>query len=934
MPDPADILLERLRRALTPEFEVERELGAGGMGVVFLGRDTALDMPVAIKVLRPELATAVAAERFLREGQLLARLDHPNIVDVHHAGQRGGLFYFVMDYIKGERLSDRVKGGPLAAAAVRRLGRELLDALAAIHTAGTVHRDIKPANVLFKGDRAILIDFGIATSGASHSGDLTTPGAIIGTLAYMAPEAAMGEAASVRSDLWSVGTTLFEAATGRRYDGQGFGTSHEVPADLALAIGRSLELDPVQRWPDAAAFRDALKEPAPKPVGRLAAVGAVALVGVAIAGAFLWSPSPAPERPSLRRLVLEPLAAAGRVTLAAKDSIEQALTRRLTGYPDFELDSGGREAEGALRLRGRLTYQGEGLRFDATLSDDGRPLATLSPSVLRVADWPDLVDSVGDRVVMAILVDSLRSDPWIPSFALPRSPDALRRFVDGERSFASGQWEDALTAYLAAERADSTCLLCSYRLEDVARWMNDTHDPARVKRLQAAADRFPPHYRTLILAEGLPIAERLDTLEAAVQRYRNIYLVWYRYGEELFHRGPLVGRLRAEAGEAFRNTVELRPGFAPAWYHLAGMAITDGDSVGADSALAEFQRLEGSSTGVPFAQLGLLLTAKAWRFGGGAAGPATTDRIISDPRMPSELLAAGPRLFLAARAWDGAIWLGRVLEGRSARSELVRAGLIAQSLAHIAQGRPDSSVRTADRLESAVADDATRVFAAGLPAVLALVSSDSLEPDAVAPHLGRLRRFLDPGASGSGARRAAGFLLGALALASDQPAVLREAERGLGSDRLGLGFRALLGALAAHRRGSAAASADSILLHEIGLLQEQPAARAVARFWEARSHARAGRAEPAVRTLRWVEHEDVIGLPTRPPLAAELEWALGPLARFEESAILDRAGIDRGRLCRLLAGTSEGWGRGTATFAERARRAGERQAALSCEPAA
>jgi serine/threonine protein kinase len=929
MPDPTGILLERLQRALTPEFEVERELGAGGMGIVFLGRDTALDMPVAIKVLRPEVATAVAAERFLREGQLLARLDHPNIVDVHHAGQRGGLFYFVTDYIKGERLSDRVNSGPLAAAAVRRLGRELLDALAAIHAAGTVHRDIKPANVLFKGDRAILIDFGIATSDASHSGDLTTSGAIIGTLAYMAPEAAMGEAASIRSDLWSVGTTLFEAATGRRYDGQGFGTSDEVPADLVLAIGRSLELDPEQRWPNAAAFRDALSKPTPKPVGRLVAL---AFVGIAIAAALLWPPRPAP--PSLPRLVLAPLGSAGRVAVPVKDSIEEALTRRLTGYPDFDLVAGGREGDGALRLQGRLSSQGERLGFDGTLRDGSRTLATLSPFVERMADWPDLVDSVGDRVVMAILVDSLRSDPWIPSFALPRSPDALRRFVDGERAFASGQWEDALTAYGDAERADSTCLLCSYRLEDVARWMNETHDQARVKRLQAAADRFPEHYRTLILAEGLPIAERLDTLEAAVQRYRAFYLVWYRYGEELFHRGPLVGRLRAEAGEAFRNTVELRPGFAPAWYHLAGMAITDGDSVGADSALAEFQLLEGSSTGLPFAQLGLLVAARAWRFGGDAA-PAITTRIISDPRMPNEsYVAAGPRLFLAARAWDGAIWLGRELEGRSSRSKLVRAGLVAQSLAHLAQGRPDSSARTADRLESAVADDATRVFAAGLPAVLALVSSDSLEPDAVAPYLARLRRYLDPGASGSGARRAAGFLLGALAIASDQPAIRREAERGLGNDSLGLGFRALLGSLAAHRGGGAAPSAESILLHQDGLLQEQPAARAVARFWEARSLARAGSADAAVRKLRWVEHEDVISLPTGPPLAAELEWALGPLARFEESGILDRARIDRARLCRLLAGTRNDWGNGTATFAERARRAGERHAALSCGPAA
>jgi hypothetical protein len=149
-----------------------------------------------------------------------------------------------------------------------------------------------------------------------------------------------------------------------------------------------------------------------------------------------------------------------------------------------------------------------------------------------------------------------------------------------------------------------------------------------------------------------------------------------------------------------------------------------------------------------------------------------------------------------------------------------------------------------------------------------------------------------------------------------------------------MGFRALLASLAAHRRGVAAAFADSIIDHEVGLLQEQPAARAVSRFWEARSQARGGRAEAAVRRLRWVEHEDVIGLPTGPPLAAELEWALGPLARFEESGILDRAGIDRARLCRLLAGIRHDWAHGTATFAERARRAGERHAALSCRPAA
>lgn len=927
MTSPTGNLLGRLRRALSPKLEVESELGAGGMGVVFLGRDTVLDRAVAIKVLRPEAATAAAAERFLREGRLLARLDHPHVVAVHQAGQADGLFYLVMDRLEGERLSDRLRSGPLLIPDVLRLALELLDAVSAIHRAGVVHRDIKPDNVLFKGDRAILTDFGIATETVSHTGDLTLPGVVIGTPGYMAPEQAMGEPASPQSDIWAVGVTLCEAATGQRYTRQGL-ESAGLPSQLSNALGRALEIEPDRRWPSAAAFRAALAGERPR--RRIVAALGIATAGLALAATVFWSRQ-ATGTPSLRQLVLAPIGAGGRVPAPVRDSIEHALTSRLAGYPDFEVVSARRGGNDALRLQGVLSAQGTGLRFDFSLQQGRRVLATLAPAVPLAADWPALVDSVGDEVARVVLTGSLAGDPWLPSFAVPRAAGPLRLFLDGERAFASGQWEVALRAYLEAERVDTACLLCSYRLADVARWMNWPQDRARTARLRTTAERFPPHYRIMIEADALPIAQRLEMLETAVQTYRDFDVVWYRLAEELFHRGPLAGRLRAESGEAFRASLRVRPGFAPAWYHLAGLAIAEGDSSNAAQALAQYERLEGELSGLPFAQLALLLAAQSWRFGGGAMGPNVTSALIADPRLPSNLfVTVGPRLLLSFQAWNGALWLGRELERRGDPAELVRAGLIAQTLAHLARGRPDSAERVAARLELAVSDHESRVFAAGLPALLALAERDSLAVEEVTPLAARLRQFLDPRAKGPAARRAAALLLGALGIASNQAPLQAEADHGLGTDRLATQYRAILAALAGARAGIAAPDPDSLLEAEPALLAEQPAVRALTRFWTARMLARQSRPASAIRVLRWVEHQDIIGLPSGPPLASELDWALGPLAHAQEADLLDRNNLDRPRLCHLLGELAEGWRTGAPAFAERARLAGERHAVLRC----
>jgi len=227
---------------------------------VFRAREVALDRQVAIKILRPELATAIARERFLRESRLLARLQHPNIVPVHRAGESGGLSYFVMDFIEGPTLADRLADGQVSDVQVLRLARDLVEALAAAHAAGIVHRDVKPQNIFFIGHRALLGDFGIAHDATSDSLELTEDGALVGTKAYMAPEQLRGEPATERSDQYSAAAVLFEAATGRRWtalDAPADANWRGVPRSMVPLLRRGLAADPARRWGSMRAARGA-----------------------------------------------------------------------------------------------------------------------------------------------------------------------------------------------------------------------------------------------------------------------------------------------------------------------------------------------------------------------------------------------------------------------------------------------------------------------------------------------------------------------------------------------------------------------------------------------------------------------------------------------------------------------------------------------------
>ena len=198
-------ILNRLQGALADRYRVERELGRGGMATVYLAHDLKHDRQVAIKTLHPELSAYIGPDRFLREIKLIARLSHPHILPLHDSGAADGLLFYVMPFVEGESLRDRLRREKqLPVELALRLTLEIADALHYAHGHGVIHRDIKPENILLQSGHAVVADFGIARAVDAAGGEkLTETGLALGTPAYMSPEQA---SAAIRSMLAAIST--------------------------------------------------------------------------------------------------------------------------------------------------------------------------------------------------------------------------------------------------------------------------------------------------------------------------------------------------------------------------------------------------------------------------------------------------------------------------------------------------------------------------------------------------------------------------------------------------------------------------------------------------------------------------------------------------------------------------------------------------------
>jgi TolB-like protein/tetratricopeptide (TPR) repeat protein len=658
---PVRITQLQLGSAFEERYTLEHQLGMGGMATVYLATDLKLNRKVALKLLRPELRVALGTERFLREIEIAARLNHPHILSLHDSGEAGGHLYYAMPYVHGESLRQRLeREGQLPIDEIIATVRAIANALTYAHQAGVVHRDIKPENILLTQDDVsgipypLIADFGIARALDVAAGDrLTETGLALGTPAYMSPEQAAGGRIDGRSDIYALGCVAYEMLAGTPpFTGptaQAIMARHAVdpvprlrtvrstiPLALEGAIERALAKVPADRFATAEDFAQALTtEAARRSSRRIFAsgptrrtLGYVAGIGILGAGAILAREFTSPVvAPSASRIAVLPFLSAGADTgltrlgrdlaatiSASLDGIEGIETAdRISIATAVNERHGLSAAEGAALarrlgassfVRGTLVRSGNNVRLDLGLyKTDG--LAPLAEGIAVTADQDD-IGSLADSASFGLLRHIWRrGEPIAPSLgtSTTHSITALRAFLQGERELGANRWNEAAVAFQSAIAADSTFWLAYFRYALARWWSGETAEPEILKGLRLHRQVLPERERLLaeaFLDSTATPAQRIGLFQVATQRFFTYWPAWFLYADALFHSGPEVGRDWTESLQAFRQVVALNPKLVPAWEHIFLLTL-------------EKDQAEASNSWARLISLGWLQEQEPWR---------------------------------------------------------------------------------------------------------------------------------------------------------------------------------------------------------------------------------------------------------------------------------------------------------------------------------
>jgi hypothetical protein len=641
--------LDHLRAALTSRYRLEGEIGHGGMAIVYRARDLHHGRDVAIKVVRPELTAPLGAGRFLREIHIAAGLQHPHILPLYDSGTANGILYFVMPYVVGESLRDRLlRERQLSLDDALRITHQVADALSYAHARGVIHRDIKPGNILLSGYQpnsssagwhALVADFGLARAlFASESDDLTTSGCAVGTPEYMSPEQAAGEATiDGRADVYSLGCVLYAMLagqppfTGRTAQAVAARHRSELPPSIRVIrpalptavediLKTALAKIPADRFPTAQDFAAQVdpvhwkaRPSTPAKGHRALVLGAIAsllvMAGAALAAKLRRDASDVTV-PGIGVMVL-PFERMGAGSISSSAPEHQLFSQALDWMPSVHGIDGSSvlPKNRPTPLLSDLLYSARraGAKYlvTGTVATEGR-LSQTSVDVYVVANGErishDADTATGSLSEAAIGRLALRTYGALATrettnppgqravLAATTSPVAAGHLLRAQARFRQWDVDGAADELHAAIEADSGCGLAYQRLGVVETWRHDF--PAALAALDAglARDRLSRRWVTLLEGQRYYVLglgdSAIASFQSSVLEDRSEVDGWLGLAEALVHFAGFTGHSTLDARPAFERVAALDSSFAPIYLHLVDLAVYAGDEGAARAALA------------------------------------------------------------------------------------------------------------------------------------------------------------------------------------------------------------------------------------------------------------------------------------------------------------------------------------------------------------